>query len=166
MCSFRRPNVTRPDSKQVQNRILRAQETAVDFCQRPAQAEYCSPRANTGAIQRPAKLFRLLETPVRLRIFSRRGQLPGLAAIGQHAPDLNFSGAVGLKHDVPPIRRPARKIVAPTIMRKLRPLFAGDIHHIDIAGARRSRPIMPHPGEGEKLSIRATTKATPRIPDR
>ena len=39
-------------------------------------------------------------------------------------------------------------------MRELHPLLAGDVHQINIVGARLSRAVLAHPGESQKLSVR------------
>src|SRR3984893_1098921 len=55
---------------------------------------------------------------------------------------------------MPPIRRPAGKIIASRIVRELHPLLAGDVHQINIIGTRLSRPVLADPGEGQKLAVR------------
>src|SRR5271157_6247414 len=100
-----------------------------------------SRRAEVCSFRRP---LRLLETPVGLGVFTARRQLPDLASIGEHGIDLDPAAAIRLKHDMPPVGRPRWEVVAPAVMRQLRPLFAGDIHHVDVARARLSWTIVPN----------------------
>src|SRR5437879_2039785 len=74
----------------------------------------------------------LFPTPIGLGVASCKSQLLNFGAVGQHSPDFFLARAARLKHDVAPIRRPRRKIVAPAVVRKLDPLLAGDIHQIDV----------------------------------
>src|ERR1039458_6273811 len=96
----------------------------------------------------------LLPTPVGLRVVALESQLLYVGAVGQHGPYLVGSRAVGLKHNVAAVRRPAGEIVAPRIVRELYPLLAGDIHQIQVVGTRFSGPVLAHPGERQKLSVR------------
>src|SRR5215469_13539066 len=61
----------------------------------------------------------LLKTPVWLTVPAFAGELLPVGAIGQHAPDLLRSADVGLIDNVPSIRRPGRKIIAPAVVRQL-----------------------------------------------
>src|ERR1700722_2257487 len=96
----------------------------------------------------------LFPTPVRLRVASSERQLPKFSPIRQHHPDFFFARPARLEHDMPPVRSPRRRIVAPAVMRELHPLFAGDIHQVKIERARISRPIFPLPGQHQKLAAR------------
>src|ERR1700678_499510 len=95
----------------------------------------------------------LFPTPIRLRIASGKSQLMELGAVGQHLPDFFFAGAAGLKDYVAAIGRPRREIVASAIVGELNPLFAGDIHQINIGGAGFSGAIFPGPCKSQKLSV-------------
>src|SRR5208282_209693 len=89
-------------------------------------------RAHTGQPQNRASfqnlvskpVFRtnLLPTPVGLCVGALKRQLLHIGAVRQHGPYLVATRAVRLKHNVPPIRRPAGKIVAPRVVRELYPL--------------------------------------------
>src|SRR5579863_1532756 len=96
----------------------------------------------------------LFPTPIRLRVASSKSQLLNFGAVGQHAPDLQASGAIRLKHDVPIIRRPAWEVVAPPIVRELHPLLAGNVHQIKIGSSRLARPVSSNPGKSEELPVR------------
>src|SRR5208337_149094 len=71
----------------------------------------------------------------------------------KHAINLHMSAAARLKHNVPPVRRPRWEVVASSIVGQWHLLFAGDVHHIDVARPRLTRPVVPHPGKGQELSI-------------
>src|ERR1700722_2341609 len=98
--------------------------------------------------------YLLFPTPIRLRIASRKSQLLKLGAVRQHGPNLFLAGAAGLKHNMPIIRRPGRKIVAPAIVRQLHPLLTGNVHQINVRRSRLTRPILADPRQTEKLPIR------------
>src|SRR5882762_6604880 len=87
-------------------------------------------------------------TPIGLCVAALKSQLLHVCAIRQHGPYLVAARTVGLKNNVPSIRRPAGEIIAPGIVRELYPLFAGDDHQVKIVGTRFSRPVLAHPGEG------------------
>src|SRR5690349_1614466 len=96
----------------------------------------------------------LLETPVWLLIVSARGQHLRLAAVGEHRPDFGFPALLGFVNDVAAVGRPARKVIHARIMCKLYPLFAGDVHYINVLISWRARPVIPPPRKGQKLPIR------------
>src|SRR5579863_4315287 len=73
----------------------------------------------------------LFPAPVGHEIAPHVCKLMLLGPIGQHRPDLAMSPDSALKHDMTPVRRPAGKIVAPRIVRKLQPALAGNIHYVD-----------------------------------
>src|ERR1700722_9629751 len=97
---------------------------------------------------------RLFPTPVRLRVASGKRQLPKFIPVRQHHPDFFLARAARLEHDMPSVRRPRRRIVAPAVMRKLHPLLAGDIHQVKIERTRISGPVFPYPRQHQKLPIR------------
>ena len=96
----------------------------------------------------------LLPTPVRLRIATRKRQLLLITPIRQHRPYLLPTRSAGLENNMPPIRRPRRKIISTPIMSQLNPLLAGRVHQINIRCPRSTRPVMSSPGEHQKLPIR------------
>src|SRR6516162_8505820 len=96
----------------------------------------------------------LLPAPVGLRIAATESQLLDLGSIRQHGPDLFRSRTARLKHDMAPVRRPAREVVAPAIVSQLDPLFTRDIHQINIVRTGRSRSVFAKPCECQELSIR------------
>src|SRR5580692_5899016 len=55
----------------------------------------------------------LLPTPIRLRVATVESQLLHFGAVSQHHPDFETSRAVGLKHYMPSVGRPRRKIIPP-----------------------------------------------------
>ena len=57
------------------------------------------------------------------------------------------------KINVPAVRRPVGKIVAPAIVGQLHPLLAGDVHDVNILCSRRPRSVLAHPGHNQKLSV-------------
>src|SRR5436309_340858 len=103
----------------------------------------------------PISQCALLPTPIWLRIVAAEGQLLHLGAVREHRPNLFRSGTARLKDDMSAIRGPGWEIVATAIVRKLHPLLAGEIHQVDIIGARRSRTVLPEPGKGQKLTVRS-----------
>src|SRR5690242_8273165 len=102
--------------------------------------------------------MRLFPTPVWLTIASRKSQLLQLGAIRQHAPDFFLPGPARLEHNVPPVRRPEGKVIAPTVVRELHPLLAGDIHQVNIRRARLSRPVFSNPGKRKELPVRSPVR--------
>ena len=109
----------------------------------------------------------LLPTPIRLRIAAGKSQLLLMAPVGQHGPDLVAPGTAGLKHQVPPIRRPRREIIPSAVVAQLHPLFAGNIHQVKIFWP----PGAPGPycriqETGQELSIRVTRPVRPHSPRR
>ena len=89
----------------------------------------------------------LLPTPIRLRIAAAGGQLFLIRTIGEHGPDLLTTGAAGLKHDVPAVRRPRGEIIAATIVGQLHPLSAGNVHDVYILRSGCAGTIVPNPGK-------------------
>src|SRR6516165_8501768 len=75
-------------------------------------------------------------------IVALRGQLFQLCSIRQHGPDLMRSGASGHKHQVLPVRGPARIFIAPFAMRQLRIVARGDVHdeYVEITAGISLRP--------------------------
>src|ERR1700690_231928 len=70
--------------------------------------------------------------PVRGLVVAFVRQLPRLAAIRQHRPNLQCAGARRFENKMPPIRRPAGTLVSPGIPRKFNELSAYNVHYIDI----------------------------------
>src|SRR5205085_1804848 len=101
-----------------------------------------------------ARGYESFPAPIGLTISTGKSKLRLLRAIGQHGPDLQAAGAVGLKNNVPTVRRPGGKIVASAIMRELRPLPAGDIHEVNVAGSGLARTILANPGQCQELPVR------------
>src|SRR5260221_6591064 len=99
------------------------------------------------------EVYLLFPTPVRLRVVSGKSQLLDLGAVGQHRPDFFLARSAGLKHNMPPVGRPRRKIVPPAIVCKLHPLLAGDVHQVEVGRSRFARTILPHPRERKKLAV-------------
>ena len=95
----------------------------------------------------------LLPTPIRLRIATRKRQLLLITPIRQHRPDLLPTRSAGLKNNMPPIRRPRRKIISSAVVSQLHPLLAGRVHQVNIRCPRSTRPVMSSPGEHQKLPI-------------
>ena len=102
----------------------------------------------------PDEVMWLFPTPIGLRIMPSERQLLNLGSSPQHAPDLEGTRPVGLKHYMPSVGRPRRKIVAPAIVRELHPLLAGNIHQVDIQRSGIARSVLAHPGKGQELSVR------------
>src|ERR1035438_472402 len=96
----------------------------------------------------------LFPTPIRLGIASSKSQLLQLGSIGQHGPNLFFARTARLKHNMPPIRRPRRKIIAPTIVRQLDPLLTRNVHQVEVRRSRFTGSVLPNPRKGEKLPVR------------
>src|SRR5271165_399962 len=96
----------------------------------------------------------LFPTPVWLRVASCKSQLVQLGAVGEHHPDFFLPGAHGLKNDVAAVRRPRRRIVTPAVVRELNPLFAGDIHQINVRRTGLAWSILTNPRQRQELSIR------------
>ncbi len=96
----------------------------------------------------------LFPSPIGLGVASCKSQLAGLGSIRQHHPDLFLARAARLKHNMPPIRRPRRKIVAPAIMCQLHPLLAGDVHQVNVGSAGLTGTIFANPCHRQELSIR------------
>src|ERR1700733_11400807 len=88
------------------------------------------------------EVYLLFPTPIGLAVTSGKSQLLHFCSIGQHCPELQAARAIRLKDDVPVVRRPRWKIVAPAVVSKLYPLFAGDIHDVNIRRSRFSGPIL------------------------
>src|SRR5271169_3236723 len=84
----------------------------------------CDPRSLPPGSDEAYLLF---PTPIGLGVASRKSQLLHLAAVGQHGPDFFFARAARLKHNMPAIGRPRRKIIPSAIVGQLHPLLAGDI---------------------------------------
>src|SRR5258708_3511723 len=99
------------------------------------------------------EVYLLFPTPIRLGVASGKSQLLNFGAVGQHRPDFFLARPAGLKHDMPSIRRPRRKIVPSAIMRELHPLLTGDVHQINVGRSRFARSILPHPCERKKLAV-------------
>src|SRR5207302_2126100 len=74
-------------------------------------------------------------------------------AVGEHLPDFLLARPAGLKDNVAAIRRPRGKIVTPAIVSELNPLLAGDIHQVNIGGARLAGAILADPGQSEELAV-------------
>jgi hypothetical protein len=53
----------------------------------------------------------------------------------KHRPDLRAMPDLPLEHDVPSIRRPRWKVVDAGLVRRLQPVLAGNIHHVDVLPA-------------------------------
>src|SRR5580692_3888095 len=103
-----------------------------------------NPPANPEIVRVQTKCF-LFPTPVWLSITSSKSQLMKLGSIGEHHPEFLFARTFGLKDYVAAIGRPRRIIVAPAVVRKLNPLFAGDIHQVNIGRAGLARTILANP---------------------
>src|SRR6185312_7264441 len=96
--------------------------------------------------------MKLLPTPVWFCVVSRRCYLLLLRTIREHGPNLFSTCAVGFKHYMPAIRSPRWKIVASGIMCELYPLFAGDVHNVDIRATGSARAIVADPGKQQELT--------------
>ena len=77
-----------------------------------------------------------------------------LGAVGQHRPNLRAVPDLPLEHNVAPIGRPRRKIVAACLMRGLQPALAGDIHHVDVLPAGIAGAVFAVPAKGQQAPVR------------
>ena len=159
MTSFRSPSGARNLARSISNPAQRSLSTT---CQPQTAIHiriWLQPYRNRTQIT-PASAARsspskpLLPTPVRLCIPTRRRQLLLITPIRQHRPDLLPTRSAGLKNNMPPIRRPRRKIISTPIMRQLHPLLAGRVHQVNIRCPRSTGPVMSSPREHQKLPIR------------
>src|SRR5215472_13455437 len=68
------------------------------------------PPATPKLPPRARRSYLLFPTPIRLGVAPRKRQLLNLGSVGKHAPDLQASGTIRLKHNVPSVRRPRGEI--------------------------------------------------------
>ena len=162
MTSFRSPALSpagRANSRVVFRTL--AQPSLSTTCQRQHRAPYQDmASAKLQLHSNPSGFSRwfcvtqtLLPTPVRLCIATCKRQLLLITPIRQHRPYLLPTCSAGLENNMPPIRRPRRKIISSTVVGKLHPLLAGRVHKVNIRCPRSARPVMSSPREHQKLPV-------------
>src|ERR1700733_5838916 len=96
----------------------------------------------------------VFSNPVGHRISTALGQPMLLGAIGKHGPYFGPATLFALEYDVPPIRRPGRKILPSLVMGELGPAFAGNVHDVDVLTAWCAGTVLAVPGKSQELPVR------------
>ena len=98
-------------------------------------------RTDSGTVMSTSSSSLASSSPLRKLLLMR--------AVGQHHPDLRMPANGSLEHDVAPIRRPRRKIVAARLVGHLQPVHASDFEYINVLPAWVAGPVLAIPTEGK-----------------
>src|SRR5439155_23865459 len=78
--------------------------------------------------------------PVRIPVFSRRGELFRFLAVSERHPDLLRAAACGLENQPAPIGRPGRMLVATRVVGQLHRAPRRNLDDVDIVGPGVAEP--------------------------